>query len=104
MSFCDFAFFKAALSKRLPTKFCGFWKAVQEEWDKIPLLIPQKSLLSWKLRCRKIVKNVEYQVEHLKHKNITLNSSAIPLKSSKNVRTASVITQVQLLSTFCTLD
>ncbi|GBO28195.1 hypothetical protein AVEN_158100-1 [Araneus ventricosus] len=33
------AYNKCPLSKRRLTTLCGLWKAVQEEWDKIPLLI-----------------------------------------------------------------
>ncbi|GBM30624.1 hypothetical protein AVEN_18316-1, partial [Araneus ventricosus] len=50
MNFCAFGLLKCALSKNRPTTLCGLWKAVQEEWDKIPLPILQMALLSWKLR------------------------------------------------------
>lgn len=69
MDFCAFGLLKSALSKRRPKTLTGLWKAVQEEWDRIPLLTLQKALLSWKLRCRKIVQNKGCQIEHLKHKN-----------------------------------
>ncbi|GBM08095.1 hypothetical protein AVEN_123005-1 [Araneus ventricosus] len=42
MEFCDFGLSKIPLSKRRPTTLCGLWKDVQEEWDKIPLPIPQQ--------------------------------------------------------------
>ncbi|GBN22087.1 hypothetical protein AVEN_116096-1 [Araneus ventricosus] len=70
MNFCAFELLKCVLSKRRPSTLCGLWKAVQEEWNKIPLPILQKELLSRKLRCRKIVKNKGYQPEHLKYKNL----------------------------------
>ncbi|KFM73749.1 Transposable element Tcb1 transposase, partial [Stegodyphus mimosarum] len=54
INFCAFGFLKTALSKRCPQTLIGLWKAVQEEWDRLPLLTLQKALLSWKLRCRKI--------------------------------------------------
>ena len=69
MDFCAFGLLTFALSKRRPTTLTGLWKAVQEEWDRIPLLTLQKTLLSWKLRCRKIVQNKGRPIEHLKHKN-----------------------------------
>ena len=68
MDFYAFGLLKSALSKRRPTTLHGLWKTVQEEWAKIPLSILQKTLLSWKLRCRKVVQNKGYQIEHLKHK------------------------------------
>ena len=55
MDFCAFGLLKSALSKRPLITLTGLWKAVQEEWDRIPLLTLQKALLSWKLQCRKIV-------------------------------------------------
>ena len=69
MDFCALGLLKSALSKRLPKTLTKLWKAVQEEWDRIPLLMLQKALLSWKLWCRKIVQNKGCQIEHLKHKN-----------------------------------
>ncbi|KFM63934.1 hypothetical protein X975_02668, partial [Stegodyphus mimosarum] len=48
MDFCVFGLLKTALSKRCRKTLTGLWKAVREEWDKIPLLPLQKELLSWK--------------------------------------------------------
>lgn len=72
MDLCAFGLLKSALSKCRPKALTGFWKAVQEEWDRIPLLTLQKALLSWKLWYQKIVQNKGYQMKHLKHKNFIL--------------------------------
>ncbi|KFM66675.1 hypothetical protein X975_06438, partial [Stegodyphus mimosarum] len=69
MDFCAFERLKTALSERCPKALTGLWKAVREEWDKIPFLTLHKALLSWKLRYRKIVQNKGSQIEHLKRKN-----------------------------------
>ncbi|KFM66484.1 hypothetical protein X975_13415, partial [Stegodyphus mimosarum] len=46
MDFWAFGLLKTALSKRCPKTLTGLWKAVREEWDRIPLLTLQKALLS----------------------------------------------------------
>ncbi|GBN32471.1 hypothetical protein AVEN_194331-1 [Araneus ventricosus] len=52
---CAFGLWKRAVSKRKSTTIDGLLK-VEEEWKSIPLGILRKALLSWKSRCRLIVK------------------------------------------------
>jgi len=71
MEFLCFRTFKICIIQTSSHNLTGLWKVVLEEWDRIPLLTLQTALLSWKLRCRKIVQNTGYQIEHVKHKNFT---------------------------------
>jgi len=66
MDFCCFGLLKYGLSKRHPTTITGLWKVVEEEWSKLNQSVLIKSLLSWKVRCRAIVLNQGYQIEHMK--------------------------------------
>ena len=72
MDFCAFGLLQQALTRCRPSTLDGLWKVCEREWDRIDLAILRRSLLSWKLRCRAIVKNKGYQIEHLKHKNFGL--------------------------------
>jgi hypothetical protein len=73
MDFCAFGLLKQALSKRKPKTLDGLWKVVEDEWSKLSIVTLRKSLLSWKIRCRSIVQNKGYQIEHLKYNNYGLN-------------------------------
>ena len=73
MDFCAFGLLKQALSKRKPETLDGLWKVVEDEWSKLSIVTLRKSLLSWKIRCRSIVQNKGYQIEHLKNNNYGLN-------------------------------
>lgn len=66
MDFCVFGLLKQALAKRNPKTLNGLWKVLLEEWELLNPVILTKSLLSWKLRCRSIVKRKGYPIEHLK--------------------------------------
>jgi hypothetical protein len=66
MDFCAFGLLKRAVANRRAHTLNGLWKVLQEEWDRISLPILQKSLLSWKYRCRSIVKNQGHPIEHNK--------------------------------------
>ena len=72
MDFCVFGLLKQALSKRHPKSLNGLWKVVEDEWDKLSITTLRKSLLSWKTRCRAIVQNKGFQIEHLKNRNYGL--------------------------------
>lgn len=58
-----------ARNGRHPRILSGLWKAFQEEWSKIYMIVLRKSLLSWKIRARAIVKNHGYQIEVNRLKN-----------------------------------
>ena len=64
MDFCAFGLLKRALGDRRPTTLDGLWKICQEEWSALDLVVLRRSLLSWKVRCRTIVKNQGHQIEH----------------------------------------
>ena len=64
MDFCAFGLLKRALGKRRPRTLDGLWKACKEEWEQMDMSSLQRSLLQWKLRCRAIVKQAGYQIEH----------------------------------------
>ena len=72
MDFCAFGLLKSALAKRRPKTVAGLWKCMEEV------------LLSWKFRCRLVIKGKGHQIEH--YKKIFFHLS----KSFKNVRTLSV--------------
>lgn len=64
MDFCVFGILKRAIGDRHPKTLNGLWKVLCEEWEKLSLITLQKALLTWKLRCRAIVKNQGYPIEH----------------------------------------
>lgn len=64
MDFCGFGLLKRALGNRRPRTIPGLWKACQEEWNALPLVTLQRSLLQWKLRCRAIARMHGHQIEH----------------------------------------
>ena len=64
MDFCGFGLLKRGISTRRPTTLEGLWKVCKEVWQEIPLTILRRSLLQWKLRCRAIVYNRGYHIEH----------------------------------------
>ena len=64
MDYCGFGLLKQGISKRRPTTVEGLWKLCQEVWQDIPLVFLRKSQLQWKLRCRAIVRNRGYHIEH----------------------------------------
>jgi hypothetical protein len=64
MDFCGFGLLKQALRKRKPTTLDGLWKACKQCWEEIPLQTLQKSLISWKYRCRLIVQRKGYHIEN----------------------------------------
>jgi hypothetical protein len=72
MDYCVFGLLKYALGKRRPTTLDGLWKAVCEEWDRLDLAILRRCLLSWKIRCRAVVKRRGLQIEHDRRKKYGL--------------------------------
>jgi hypothetical protein len=66
MDYCAFGLLKQGLYKRRPKTLAGLWKAVEEEWNKIPIFVLRKALLSWKTRCQMIVQRQGYQIEHIR--------------------------------------
>ena len=72
MDFCVFGLLKRSIGKRKAKTLNSLWKILEDEWNKLSPVILQKSLLSWKHRCRAIVKNQGYQIEHDKNHNYGL--------------------------------
>ena len=66
MDYCAFGLLKQALGRGKPKTLNGLWKAVEEEWCKLSIVTLRRALFTWKQRCRMIVKEQGYQIEHLK--------------------------------------
>jgi hypothetical protein len=64
MDFCGFGLLKRGIASRRPKTIEGLWKVCNEIWQGIPLTVLRKSLLQWKLRCRAIVRNRGFHIEH----------------------------------------
>ena len=67
MDFCGFGLLKQALRTRKPTTLDGLWKTCQQCWQEIPMDTLQKSLLSWKYRCRLVVESQGFHIENKLH-------------------------------------
>lgn len=70
---------KRKFSKHPSTKIHGLWKAIQEEWDKIPVPKLQNGLLC-QFRCRNIIQKNCYQIKYLKLNYVMLNISVSAMK------------------------
>lgn len=64
LDFCGFGLLKKGLGSRRPRTVEGLWKACREVWSGISQSSLRRSLLEWKVRCRAIVRNRGYQIEH----------------------------------------
>ena len=67
MDFCGFVWLKRTLRTRKPTTLDGIWKTCQQCWEEIPIDTLQKSLLSWKYRCRLVVKSKGFHIQNTLH-------------------------------------
>lgn len=67
MDFCAFGLLKQKMRTKRPTTLEGLWKACLACWEEIEMPILIKSLISWKYRCRYIVKCSGHHIEHKKY-------------------------------------
>ena len=71
MDFCVFGLLKQALWKHHPKDLDELWKLTQREWRKIPMTRIRNALMSWKYRCRLVVKRSGRHIENVLHlKNV----------------------------------
>jgi hypothetical protein len=67
MDFSMFGILKTRLWKYKPRTVTGLWNASKKVWKNIPMPMVRNTLMSWKKRCRLVVKRKGSHIENIRH-------------------------------------